>query len=201
MEKIEINRESDCLLIVDIQNDFCAGGALGINSGSEIIPVLNGLQLQFSAIVFTRDWHPENHCSFDKCPKFIDKSWPAHCIAGTPGAAFHPDLKVPDSARIVNKGDSADHEAYSAFQNTNLAEDLRKIGIKRIFIGGLATDYCVKASAIDAKTAGFDSYVILDAIRGVDVPEGSVNSALEYLKKNAIHLINSTNLRESMNGS
>ena len=179
---------SDALIVVDVQNDFCPGGALAISGGDQVVRTINGLICRFDHIVFTRDWHPVDHCSFDDAPKFVDKSWPPHCLADSPGAAFHGDLRVPLDAMIVNKGGDPDVEAYSGFQDTTLAEDLRKRGIKRVFVCGLATDYCVKSTALDALREGVTVVLVADACQGVDVPEGSVKKALAEMRAAGIQM-------------
>ncbi len=160
--------EDDALLVVDVQNDFCPGGALAVPDGDRILPVLNdwidAADRLGLPIIASRDWHPEHHVSFEE----REGPWPRHCVQNTPGAAFHPDLRLPDDADIVDKGDTPDHDDYSPFQATDLATLLHNVGVRRIWIGGLAEDVCVKASAIDAAKAGFDARVIADATRPVD---------------------------------
>jgi nicotinamidase/pyrazinamidase len=180
-DKIKI-RDSDALIAVDVQNDFIPGGSLAVNEGDRVVPALNMLIPKFRTRVFTRDWHPENHVSFSDDPQFVDKSWPAHCVQGTPGAEFHKDLEVPDDAIIVSKATDPDQDAYSAFEGTGLADTLHERGIKRVMVGGLATDYCVKATALDAIREGFEAVVVLDACRGVDVPPGTAKAAVEEMK-------------------
>lgn len=174
---------ADALIAVDVQNDFCPGGSLAVKDGDRVVPVLNRLTPKFSAVVLTRDWHPADHCSFAKDPKFVDKSWPPHCVQNTKGAAFHPDLKVPRNAIIVSKGADPRKEAYSGFQGSDLAKTLRKKGITRVFVGGLATDYCVKATVQDAIREGFRAVLILDAARGVDLPAGHAEQAVAEMRQ------------------
>lgn len=161
--------ERDALIVVDVQNDFCPGGALAIAGGDLIVPVANRLLPLFRQRVFTRDWHPSDHVSFADAPEFRDGSWPAHCVQDTPGAEFHPDLVVPPDALIVSKGDDPGREAYSGFQasSIDLAGWLRERAVRRVFVTGLATDYCVRATALDARAAGFQVTLIEDAVRGV----------------------------------
>lgn len=160
------------LVIVDVQNDFCPGGALAVPAGDEVVPILNEYIARFqqagAPIVATRDWHPDNHTSFQPQGGI----WPAHCVAGTEGAAFHADLALPAGATVVSKATTAAAEAYSGFGGTGLAEMLRERGVRRLLIGGLATDYCVKATVLDALAAGFESYYLQDAMRGVEVTPG-----------------------------
>jgi len=189
-DKIKI-RDSDALIAVDVQNDFIPGGSLAVNEGDRVVPALNMLIPKFKTRVFTRDWHPENHVSFSDDPQFVDKSWPAHCVQATPGAEFHKDLEVPDDAIILSKATDPDQDAYSAFEGTGLADTLRERGIKRVMVGGLATDYCVKATALDALKEGFEAVVVLDASRGVDVPPGTAQAAIDEMKAAGAKVIDS----------
>ena len=174
---------TDALIVVDIQNDFCPWGALGVKGGDEIVAPANRLADRFKHCVYTRDWHPENHCSFNETPEFMDGSWPVHCVQDTPGAEFHPYLHVMDDSWIVSKATEPDKEAYSAFDGTSLEEQLRAKAISRIFICGLATDYCVRATALDGLQLGLEVVVILNACRGVDVPPGSVAQAISEMRE------------------
>ena len=174
---------TDALLLVDVQNDFCPGGALAVADGHAVAPALNAwiaAALQGGARIFaSRDWHPPNHLSF------ADRGglWPAHCVQDTPGAAFHPDLELPDDVVVVTKADDPEREAYSAFDSGDLAECLRAAGIERLWVGGLATDYCVKASVLDAvKLPGLEVHVIANAIRAVDASPGDGKAALEAMR-------------------
>ncbi|KYH42764.1 MAG: hypothetical protein AYL33_000860 [Candidatus Bathyarchaeota archaeon B63] len=181
-----IRRSEDALIIVDVQRDFCSGGALPVPEGEKIIPTLNRYIKKFSEagalIIATRDWHPPNHVSFVK----YGGPWPPHCVQGTPGAEFHPDLKLPRNIKIVSKATSADKEAYSGFNGTGLGAELRKAGIRRVFVGGLATDYCVKSTVLDALSLGFETVLLLDAIKGVNVNPGDSEKAInEMLKRGA----------------
>ena len=179
--KYYINKNRDALIIVDVQRDFCSGGALPVPEGERIIPVLNKYIEKFSKagglIVATRDWHPPNHISF----KNYGGTWPPHCIQGTPGADFHPDLKLPKESKIVSKASQADKEAYSGFDGTDLERELRDAGIRRVFVGGLATDYCVKSTVLDALNLGFETVLLLDAIKGVDVNPGDSERAIREM--------------------
>jgi nicotinamidase/pyrazinamidase len=171
----------DALVIVDVQNDFLPGGSLAVNQGNAILAPLNRYIAAFGVrgfpIYATRDWHPANHCSFLE----QGGSWPAHCIAGSPGAAFCSGLQLPPSSVVVSKATTADRDAYSGFAGTDLAEQLRSAGIARLFIGGLATDYCVLNTVLDGCRAGFKVYVLTDAIRAVDVHPGDGERALEKM--------------------
>ncbi len=186
---------TDALIVVDIQNDFCPGGALPVERGDAIVPEINAIQHLFKCRVFTRDWHPANHCSFSDDPQFVDKSWPAHCVQGTPGAAFHSGLQLPDDAWIVSKATDPDREAYSDFENTNLAEDLRARGIMRIFVCGLATDYCVKFTCLDGRKKEFDVFLIEDLCRAIDNPPGTANAAVEEMRQAGVQPLHSRDLQ------
>ena len=186
--------DSDALIVVDVQNDFCSGGALPVDRGEQVVRHINRMQLKFDVLVFTRDWHPHDHCSFSDDPEFRDGSWPTHCVEHTPGAEFQGDLHVPLDAIILDKATDADTEAYSAFENRGLAERLRAKGISRVFVAGLATDYCVRATALDAKKEGFDTLLIEDACRGV-TPE-TTEEALEEMTAAGIILCQSRDVAE-----
>jgi nicotinamidase/pyrazinamidase len=174
---------SDGLLIVDVQNDFCPGGTLAVTEGDRVVPILNEwieAAVAAGASVFaSRDWHPPNHISF----RDRGGPWPPHCIQGTRGAQFHPDLKLPDNVQVISKADSADADSYSAFGNTNLTDRLRKAGVRRVWIGGLAQDYCVRETALDALKAGFEVHVIVDATRAVNVKPDDGRRALEDIRQ------------------
>jgi nicotinamidase/pyrazinamidase len=161
---MKINKENDALIIVDVQNDFCPGGALAVPESDKVIPVINSLIGRFDKVFTTQDWHPADHVSF----KSRGGIWPPHCVAGTPGAELHPDLKASDAIHIL-KGTERDKEAYSGFHGTDLASRLRRSGVTRIFVGGLATDYCVKNTVLDGRKAGFEVVVVSDAVKGVNV--------------------------------
>jgi nicotinamidase/pyrazinamidase len=176
------------LLIVDVQNDFCPRGALGIKDGDTIIPQANNYIRLFAKarlpIFSSRDWHPARTKHF----KQYGGGWPAHCIQNTPGAEFHPQLKLPKEAIIISKGMDPNEDSYSAFQAQDgngaaLSILLQLFGIKELFIGGLATDYCVKLTVRDALKAGIKAYVLIDAIKGVDVSPGDSANALLEMKR------------------
>ncbi|HOJ33273.1 MAG TPA: nicotinamidase [Candidatus Hydrogenedentes bacterium] len=179
---MRIDPARDALIVVDVQRDFCPGGALAVREGDEIVPLINQVIPRFEHLFFTRDWHPADHCSFSPKPQFVDKSWPAHCVQGTTGAEFHPLLLLPENAVIISKGVTSDKEAYSGFDNTPLAELLKKRHIQRLFICGLATDYCVKATALDGLKNGFTVVLFADACRGVDIPPGTVEETWRELR-------------------
>ena len=159
----------DALLIVDVQNDFVAGGALAVTGGQEVISLLRRyltLFIQSGLPVFaTRDWHPPDHCSFHA----QGGPWPTHCVAHSSGAQFPEGLQLPPSAIVISKGTDPAREAYSGFQGTSLHDRLRAARISRLFIGGLATDYCVLDTVRDALTLGYEVYLLVDAIRPVNV--------------------------------
>lgn len=174
------------LIVVDVQNDFCPGGALAVPQGDKVIPPLNELAADFAReglpVVATRDWHPEDHESFEA----QGGPWPPHCVQGTDGAAFHPELDLPDETVEIKKGTDPDAEAYSGFLGADaggrpLAEVLRGEGVERVFVGGLATDYCVKETTLDALDEGFEAFLLRDATRGVDVEEGDVEAAVDEM--------------------
>jgi len=180
----------DALLVVDVQNDFCPGGTLAVERGDEVVPVLNrwirrAADLKIPTF-FTRDWHPSHHISF----KERGGPWPPHCVQHTRGAEFHPQLNVPDSAVIVTKADTKNKDSYSAFGGTSLGDDLQKLGIRRVWIGGLALDYCVSASALDARALGLEVNLILDATRAVNIASADITQTIDQLKSAAVHLVN-----------
>ncbi len=163
---------NDALLLVDIQRDFCPGGALPVEGGSDVVPVLNrwidAARQCGARIVASRDWHPPDHTSF----RDRGGRWPQHCIQDSEGAEFHPDLKIPEDAKIVSKGLRPDADNYSAFDRTPLADELRHSGIQRIFLGGLAQDVCVRQTALDARQLGFEVHLITDATRPLSAQDG-----------------------------
>ena len=171
------------LIVVDVQNDFCPGGALPVPRGDDVVPVLNRYIETFSAarapVVATRDWHPVNHTSF----KPYGGIWPIHCVQNTPGAEFHPKLSLPKTVSIISKGTDPKIEAYSGFQGTDLTNILKKWGVETVWVGGLATDYCVKSTALDAVQAGFEVVFLEDASRGVDLSPGDSQRAQEEMRK------------------
>ncbi|MCB8838264.1 bifunctional nicotinamidase/pyrazinamidase [Aurantimonas sp. VKM B-3413] len=187
----------DALLIVDVQNDFCAGGALAVPDGDAVVPLANALARRFPIVVLTQDWHTPGHASFasthGRSPfETIDLAygcqvlWPDHCVMGTDGAAFHPALDVPNAQLIVRKGFHPSIDSYSAFVEadhatpTGLAGYLRERGVTRLFVAGLATDFCVAWTALDAAKAGFEVTIIEDACRAIDL-EGSLEAAWKNL--------------------
>ena len=170
----------DALVLVDVQNDFLPGGSLAVKEGDQVVPPLNRCIELFSArklpIFATRDWHPANHCSFVA----QGGPWPPHCVAGTRGAEFAPTLYMPPHLPIVkiNKGHDPAKDAYSGFEGTDLDQHLKQLGVKRLFVGGLATDYCVLNTVLDGLKLGYQVIVLRDAIRAVDVTPGDGDRAL-----------------------
>lgn len=175
--------QGDALVVVDVQNDFLPGGALGVPEGDEVVPALNKYTVLFEElglpIVATRDWHPENHCSFEA----RGGPWPPHCVAGTEGAAFATDLDLHGDTKVVSKATTPDEEAYSGFQGTELNEWLKERGVKRIFVGGLATDYCVKATVQDGLVNGYEVVLLEDAVRAVNVDPGDGEKAIAEMER------------------
>jgi len=172
---------ADALLIVDVQNDFCPGGALSVPQGDEVVPVLNewirAATKSGARIVVSRDWHPPDHCSFQE----RGGPWPRHCVQQTRGAEFHPALQLPPQAQIVSKGTKANADDYSAFKGTGLAQELKRAEIARVWIGGLALDYCVRATVLDALAAGFQAHLIADATRAVKLHGDDEQRTLDEL--------------------
>jgi nicotinamidase/pyrazinamidase len=175
--------QGDALIVVDVQNDFLPGGSLAVAHGDEVIGPLNHYLVAFRSravpVFATRDWHPEHHCSFQA----QGGPWPPHCIAHTTGAEFSRELKLPPHVTIVSKAMSADRDAYSGFEDTDLNLKLRRAGIRRLFVGGLATDYCVLNTVRDAIRDGFDVYLLEDAIRPVDVKPGDGVRAQQEMRQ------------------
>jgi nicotinamidase/pyrazinamidase len=186
----------DVLLLVDVQRDFLPGGRLGVPHGDEVVPVLNAylaLAREKSVPVYaSRDWHPADHCSFQ--PQ--GGPWPQHCVAATAGASFAPDLELPPDAVVVSKATTADADAYSAFQGTDLAQRLRDEGIGRLLIGGLATDYCVLNTVRDALQLGFDVLLLEDAVRAVEVQPGDGARARESMERAGAVPVRLSDIRE-----
>jgi nicotinamidase/pyrazinamidase len=186
MNAIQLSRK-DALVVVNIQNDFLPGGSLAVPNGDEIIPVLNRyIELFVSRnlpIYATRDWHPADHCSF----KAQGGTWPPHCIVGTWGAQFAPELALPESAMIVSKATARAPDAYSGFEETDLALWLNSQGMERLFIGGLSTDYCVLNTVTDALALNFKVVLLTDAIRAVNVyPEDGQAAVAEMVRRGAV---------------
>ena len=171
-------RAGDALLIVDVQSDFLPGGSLAVPRGDEVVAVLNGCVQAFRQaglpVVATRDWHPPDHCSF----RPQGGPWPPHCVAGSAGAGFAPGLQLPAQAIVISKATQQQSDAYSGFEGTALDQRLRQAGVGRLFVGGLATDYCVLNTVCDAVRLGYQTVLLLDAIRAVDVHAGDGERAI-----------------------
>ena len=171
------------LVVIDVQVDFCPGGALAVKGGDQTIPGLNAAIDTFGKlgfhVFFTRDWHPPNHMSF------VDQGgvWPPHCVQWSKGSAFHPTLRVPPGATVFSKGENPLKEAYSGFQGTGLEAAMKELEIDEVYIGGLATDYCVKESVLDARGAGFKVVVLEDCVRAVDAKPGDSAKAMAEMKE------------------
>ena len=176
-------RSGDALIIVDVQKDFLPGGNLAVPRGDEIIPVLNGYIAAFQSkglpVFATRDWHPPKHCSF----KEQGGPWPPHCIANSDGARFASDILLPPSTVIISKDTEIDADTYSGFQGTELDKKLRSQGIKRLFLGGLATDYCVLNTVKDALKLGYSVKLLGDAVRAVNVQKYDGRKAFEEMSR------------------
>jgi nicotinamidase/pyrazinamidase len=197
--------EHELLLVIDVQNDFCPGGALAVADGDAVVPVIAGAMTRFARVVFTQDWHPPGHRSFASAhagrspyesarfPYGEQTLWPDHCVQGTEGAAFHPGLDLARAELVIRKGFRPAIDSYSAFfENdrstpTGLAGYLRERGIRRVVLCGLATDYCVAYSAIDARRQGFEAEVLLDACRAIDLG-GSLAASLAAMREAGVAL-------------
>jgi nicotinamidase/pyrazinamidase len=198
--------KKNVLLIIDIQNDFCPGGNLAVPDGDKIIPVVNKIMDKFYKVVATQDWHPKNHISFASTHKkqlyetievngVLQTLWPDHCVQGSYGAELHKDLNIEEIDLILRKGTNPQIDSYSAFlendkqTKTGLDGYLNSLGIKEVYVCGLALDYCVYYTATDAVKFGFETYVIVDATKGVDVPKGNVEKVIQHMKSLGIKII------------
>jgi nicotinamidase/pyrazinamidase len=197
------------LLVIDVQNDFIPGGPLAVPGGDEIVPLINRLGRSFNQVILAQDWHPVGHASFasshpgkqpfDTTPLPYGEQtlWPDHCIQGSKGAALHPALDLPHAQLIIRKGCNPDIDSYSAFMEadrqtpTGLAGYLKERGIGTVYVVGLALDFCVMFTALDARIAGFNAVVILDACRGIDL-DGSMETAIRRMQAAGVELIQST---------
>ena len=200
-------RDDDLLLVIDVQNDFCSGGALAVSDGDAVVPVVNRLTERFEHVVLTQDWHPSGHSSFAtshpgaapfatiSMPYGEQTLWPDHCVQGTPGAAFHPQLATVRAKLVIRKGFRPEIDSYSAFYEndrctpTGLAGYLRERGLQRIFLAGLATDYCVYYSAMDARRLGFDTMLIEAGCRAIDLA-GSLDTAWTEMAAAGVQRVN-----------
>jgi len=205
-------KKNSALIIIDLQNDFCPGGALVVPEGDGIIPLINKLSGKFKRVIATQDWHPTDHMSFavnhpgKKEFDVIDYNgmkqvlWPEHCVSGTFGAQFHSDLDINNVDLIIKKGRNPEIDSYSAFKEndkktlTGLEGYLRNLDIRQTYICGLALDYCVLYSALDSRELGFDTYVIIDGTKGIDSPEGNIDKSLAIMKEKGIKIIESNDL-------
>jgi len=203
---MQIQPRDDLLLIIDVQNDFCPGGALAVADGDATVPVINRLSQRFGHVAVTQDWHPPGHSSFASShpgaspfetvamPYGPQTLWPDHCVRGTRGAALHPQLSIERAELIIRKGFRSEIDSYSAFfENdrrtpTGLAGYLRERGLKKIFLVGLATDYCVHYSAVDARRLGFDTVVIESGCRAIDL-NGSLAAAWTSMQEAGVQRI------------
>ena len=181
------------LILVDIQNDFCPGGSLAVREGDEIVPIVNELQTHFDLFVATKDWHPVGHSSFETL-------WPPHCVQGTQGAEFVPALDTSRITRTFLKGTDKEVDSYSGFfdnehrRATGLGDYLKAQGVEDVVIVGLATDYCVKYTALDALALGFNTTVVRDACRGVEVNAGDTERALAEMREAGVQIVESSEL-------
>jgi len=200
-------RDDDVLLVIDVQNDFCPGGALAVADGDAVVPVINGLAGRFAHVVLTQDWHPPGHSSFASShpgsapfetiamPYGQQTLWPDHCVQGSPGAGFHPQLKTERAELVIRKGFRGEIDSYSAFYEndrrtpTGLAGYLRERGLRRIFLAGLATDFCVYYSAVDARRLGFDVVLVEAGCRAIDLA-GSLEAAWTEMTTAGVQRVN-----------
>jgi len=198
--------------VVDVQNDFMPGGALAVTKGDEVVPLINRLAARFDNVVLTQDWHPRDHVSFAsshpgrnafekiQLPYGEQVLWPAHCVQASPGAAFHAELKIPHAQLVIRKGHHREIDSYSAFleadrkTTTGLAGFLKEKGFKQLYLCGLATDFCVAWSALDARAAGFEATVIEDACRAIDL-DGSLARARSDLEAAGVRRVRSGDAR------
>jgi nicotinamidase/pyrazinamidase len=195
----------DALLIVDFQNDFTPGGALPVAEGDRIAGPINELLDSFDLVIATRDWHPTDHRSFEGVEVDPEKwrgadppsIWPVHCVENTRGAELHTALEQEKVDVVIDKGQDPNSQGYSAFQDTRLGELLREHGVDRLFVAGLATDYCVRNTVLDARRLGFDVTVIEDAVRGVDVNPGDSERALEEMERAGAEVASSHEVRRA----
>ena len=188
----DFQRSSGALIVVDLQNDFCPGGALAVEKGDNIIPTINRLLVSDEWLrIATRDWHPQNHISFEKQGGI----WPEHCVQESYGAQFHSLLDSHFFDKIISKGTDESSEAYSGFQGTELATVLKENGIKKVYLCGLATDYCVLATALDAREEGLKVMLISDCVKSADIHEGDGHKAIQEMIKSGCDILDSTVLK------
>jgi nicotinamidase/pyrazinamidase len=187
--------ENSALLLVDVQNDFCPGGALAVPQGDRIVPVINRLMPLFPFVFATEDWHPANHISF----KERGGPWPPHCIQQTKGAELHPEIDRAEIDLLLRKAITPDRDAYSGFEardeaGRSLDEALKQSGVTRLYVVGLATDYCVRATVLDGLKNGYEVLVVADAIRAVEVAEGDGQRAMEEMVEKGARLVASSDI-------
>ncbi|MCO6497291.1 MAG: isochorismatase family protein [Chitinophagaceae bacterium] len=177
-----------CLIVVDVQRDFCPGGALAAAGGDDIIPVINGLMDKFDFVIATKDWHPSQTVHFEK--------WPVHCVRGTDGARFHKDLNIDKINEVVLKGTGNTDDGYSGFEGTNvdMSSWLKRNKVTEVYVCGIATEYCVLATAVDALKSGFKTTVITDAIAAVEAAAGDTEKALAKMKDAGLELKSSDSI-------
>ncbi len=190
----------DALVIVDVQNDFCPGGSLAVATGDEVSRTMTlaaaAFNQQGARVYATQDWHPAGHSSFLES----GGPWPPHCVQGSHGAELHPELQLPDGHEIIKKGSDPAVDAYSGFLDSDLEAQLKTAGITRVFVGGLATDYCVLNTVLDARQLGFETYLLLDAIGAVDVEPGDGDRAIkQMLDAGAISIMLNDAIKRSSN--
>lgn len=181
---------TDAFVIVDPQNDFLPGGTLAVPEGNRIFEPINRLMPLFSYVVATRDWHPSNHAYFQA----NGGPWPWHCLARTSGAQFSALLHAEQIDDVISKGTDPATDGYSGFAATDLAEKLRKHGVRRVFVAGLATEYCVRATVLDARDAGFEVVVLADAITGIDATPGDARRAVDEMRSHGARFADSRDL-------
>lgn len=200
---------TDALIVVDVQNDFCPGGALAVPDGDQVVPVINRLMPLFPLVVATQDWHPPDHQSFAanhpgcqqgqviEVAAMPQVLWPVHCVHGTAGADFHPGLDVMRIQTVVRKGLQPEIDSYSGFfdnarrRATDLHPFLQTQGVQRVFVCGLATDYCVKHTCLDGRSLGYEVYLIEDACRGVNLSPGDVQRAIDEMRREGVEVVQS----------
>lgn len=184
-----IEWQGSALIVVDMQNDFLPGGKLEVPNSDTIIPIINEYIKIFEKkglpVVFTRDWHPENHLSF----KENGGIWPKHCVQNTEGVQINKDIYIPNNSVIINKAFQSDMEAYSGFQNTDLDQKLKEMNVKNLFVCGVATDYCVLNTVLDAIKLNYKVYLLIDAIKGVDVNPNDSEEAIKKMISNGVELL------------
>jgi nicotinamidase/pyrazinamidase len=174
----------EALIVVDVQNDFCQGGALAVPDGDAVVEPINRLMEEFPVVVATRDWHPPDHHSFRE----YGGPWPPHCVQGTAGAELHPGLRSDRIDAVVDAGYEPDLEGYSGFEETDLEQQLRDRGVETVHVAGLALDYCVRATALDAREKGFEVVLHLDATRAIEAEPGDAERTLEELRQAGVQI-------------